>query len=69
MRAKPDIKSIPLTAAVLGLLILLAVCSLFWPQREMSELENRPLAPRPQLSVHSVGNGTFFTQAERSLSD
>lgn len=69
MRTKPDFKSLPLTAAVLGLLTLLAVCSLFWPQREMSELENRPLAPRPQLNFHSVGSGTFFTQAERSLSD
>jgi hypothetical protein len=56
-------------AAVLGLLLLLAACSLFWPQREMSELENRPLASRPRLSLDSVGSGVFSNQAERSLSD
>lgn len=69
MRKIPDLKSIPLTAIVIGLLILLAACSLLWPQREMSDLENRRLASRPQLSWDSAGSGSFSKQAEQHLSD
>ncbi len=66
---KSKLRQLPLTAYVIGLLALLAVCGLLWPQREMSALENRHLAPRPQLRADSALSGAFSSQAERSLSD
>lgn len=64
-------KKIQITGIVLFSLLLL-VCSLatlVLPDRLQSDMENRDLATRPSLSLHSVRSGTFQTNYETYLSD
>lgn len=50
--------------AVLALFVLLlvgfSVLNVFWPKRDMSDLENRKLAQMPSFSVESLLNGNWF---------
>ena len=63
------IKKSPLFCAVLSLLVLLACFSLFWPQKEVSDLENRRLAQRPALTVESIRFGSYPKMTEEALAD
>ena len=63
------IKNSPLFYAVLSLLVLLACFSLFWPQKEVSDLENRRLAQRTDLTLEGIRLGTYPVKAEEALSD
>lgn len=50
--------------AVLSLFLLLLVgftiLNIFWPKRDMSDLENRKLAQMPSFSMKTLLNGDFF---------
>ena len=59
----------PLFLLVMGLMLALALCQLLLPGREMSEMENRVLAGKPQLSLASLWDGSFMNDMEDFVAD
>nr|MBR4281347.1 hypothetical protein [Clostridia bacterium] len=59
----------PLFLLVMGLMLGLALCQLLLPGREMSDMENRMLAGKPQLSLGALWDGTFMNGAEDFAAD
>ena len=59
-----------LTLFVFGsFLALFSLGTLLCPKRTFSQMENRPLATMPTVSVSSIADGSFATQSESYLSD
>lgn len=58
-----------LLALFIFLLVGFSVLNLFWPKRDMSELENRKLAQFPAFSVKALLNGTWFGDLSEYVQD
>lgn len=58
-----------LLALFIFLLVGFSVLNLFWPKRDMSELENRKLAQIPAFSVKALLNGTWFGDLSEYVQD
>ena len=58
-----------LGAMLLGVAVLLSAATLLHPNRSYSENENRMLAQSPTLSLDTLADGSFFTQAEDHFAD
>lgn len=58
-----------LLALFIFLLVGFSVLNLFWPKRDMSELENRKLAQCPAFSVKALLNGTWFGDLSEYVQD
>lgn len=58
-----------LLALFIFLLVGFSVLNLFWPKRDMSELENRKLAQFPAFSVKALLNGIWFGDLSEYVQD
>lgn len=58
-----------LLALFIFLLVGFSALNLFWPKRDMSELENRKLAQFPAFSVKALLNGTWFGDLSEYVQD
>lgn len=59
----------PLFLSVMALLLALAACQSVLPARTMSDIENRMLTQRPQLSMEAAANGSLSEDTERFAAD
>ncbi|SDA16150.1 DHHW protein [Ruminococcus sp. YE71] len=71
---KEDIKrdklpSIIMTGVFIGYLAVFSLGTLLIKDREFSEMENRPLAQKPELTTEAVMNGEFGNGTEKYMSD
>ena len=59
--------------AVLALFLLalvgFSVLNIFWPKRDMSDLENRKLAQMPSFSIKALLNGDYFQDFATYMQD
>ncbi len=58
-----------LSALFCGCLLLMAAANAFTPDRAFSEMENRPLAQAPKLSLKAVRSGSFMQDYETYVTD
>lgn len=56
-------------ALFLFLLVGFSVLNLFWPKRDMSDLENRKLAQLPSFSIKTLLNGDFLQDFSTYMQD
>lgn len=56
-------------ALFLFLLVGFSVLNLFWPKRDMSDLENRKLAQLPPFSIKTLLNGDFLQDFSTYMQD
>ncbi len=59
----------PLFILIMLMMLVLAVLSLLMPDKTMSQLENRPLAAIPELSLQHIATGRWMDQAEDYVDD
>lgn len=59
-----------IVSVIFGLLLFLGGITLFFmPHKEYSEAERRPLAEAPDVSVKTVWDGSFFSNADKWVTD
>ena len=61
--------SVFLTALFCGFLALVVTANALTPDQDFSDLENRPLAQRPALTVKALTSGEFMSGYESYVTD
>ena len=64
-----EIRKMPSFCLAMLLLIALAVCQWALPQQEISEMENRVLTQKPELTFDSFWSGAYATELEQFAAD
>lgn len=58
-----------ITGTFLVFIFMLSILNVLTPDRELSEMENRPLAQRPTLTVDTLLSGEFMSEFETYVTD
>ena len=62
MKKAKSISDTVFSALICAIVIVLGAAIFILPKKEISQKENRVLAPTPELSLKSVVSGRFFEQ-------
>ena len=68
-RRKKRNRNVWMAKMFLGVLLVICLLNLVWPDAEFSETENRMLAQKPSLTLSGIESGRFMEQYESYQSD